>query len=425
MPSLLRFPTPAAFCLQIDGAATVAEVKARAAAVTGVSATRLLIFRDGPVSDAEVLAEDSQLQLAIGESPLEGKHGAGDVPHLASLQGAQIALAERARRMKTAMDLYSKPESRQGLSTATAAFNAQSADSAQKIVRYQPLLENAELEAALIDMERRAEMAESRVKDLEKHLEGARRASSASWVATASRSDQPGVATAQSAAAAPAPAALSAALATLSNGAVAAQFAIDKPAADKPASALTAAARIAHSPPAASCTDSSTGDGSCEGCAGLLAAIRRERAADVDVPSHLAGAVDALRGALHRSLTLLSEDLYRDEVHCVSELLQNAGEHAEAHPLGCLPSGLLCSLSAQLSRGVQTTIRTRQMPSPRGHSTAPMDPWARVCAPSGLATMRRACWPLTFEHCATLEIRANAASSPESGARAVRAAAAF
>mgnify|MGYP005705672447 FL=1 len=40
----------------------------------------------------------------------------------------------------------------------------------------------------------------------------------------------------------------------------------------------------------------------------LLAQIRREKAADIDIPAGEASvALDALRGALHRSLTLLAE----------------------------------------------------------------------------------------------------------------------
>ena len=40
--------------------------------------------------------------------------------------------------------------------------------------------------------------------------------------------------------------------------------------------------------------------------------------------------MDSLRGALHRSLRAPAEDLYRDDVHCISELLQNSDDNMYA-----------------------------------------------------------------------------------------------
>ena len=50
----------------------------------------------------------------------------------------------------------------------------------------------------------------------------------------------------------------------------------------------------------------------------VLEQIRREKGFGIDIPSELTATVEALRGGLRRSLALLSEDLYRDEVHCLS-----------------------------------------------------------------------------------------------------------
>ena len=333
----LLFPTPATFRLHFHGASTGAELKARAAAVTGVSSARLLIFREAPIADDEKLAACSDLFLAIGEttSPCDSV-ASQDVPHLASLHGEQAALAERVRCMKTAMELYSKPESRRGLAVAAAMFKAQSAHAAQEAERDEHGLERIELEAALVDMERRAELAESRVLELERQLDEAKRAVAAALVVATPPIEQPAAATAAPTAATSSPVTLVA------------------PAAPSDGTAAQPAAQPAGG-------DGSGCDGSCESCDSscdsLLAQIRRDNFADVVVPAELAGAVDHVRGALHRSLVLLSEDLYRDDVHCVSELLQNAGW---LHAGPSIPlQNASCAHRSPTPRG-QMTTRTRR-----------------------------------------------------------------
>lgn len=275
---------------------TIGDLKHAAAALSGVPADSLLIFQEGPLDSDERIDAGACYHLAVGRSPPPSSlcpqyASSGTTPHdmpLDSLLASFRALQERVERCQSAQVLGDA-----GADSARRHLNAALADTFDEEARVRSGLEKVELsarvaslEAALTRESRRLHLAEERVASLEQQLVEARRSAVAS-----STPAQPTPHVADDAQAAPPP----------------------PPTAAKAASPLPVVA-------IASASSVAEGDG-------LLARIRRERACDVDIPQALGAAVNALRGALHRSLVLLSEDLYREESHCVSELLQNADDN--------------------------------------------------------------------------------------------------
>ena len=268
----------------------VAEIKAQASSLCNIPAAHLLLFPCAPiVEDQEEPKGGAALHIAIGHAP-DDSALVESVPPLAALLANHRTLVERVNRMRTALALSSEGS----LLQASAQLHESIKQAAANEATLRPALDAAELAMRLRMSERRAATAERRVAELERQLAEARR-------------HMPG----PSAAATRAPAA----------------EATDEPAVAASTTRLSSASDASRG--GATLTTSPAADGRDE-CDEVLAAIRREKAADVDVPPELAGTVAALRGSLHRSLALLSEDLYREDVHAVSELLQNADDNEYA-----------------------------------------------------------------------------------------------
>ena len=291
LPSATPFVLPAS-----SDASTVAELKARASAVCGVPSTHLLIFAASPLADGASVEPYQTLFLAVGaqSTPTAAPSGVSNLdaavqPPILGMYADHRMLIERVRRMKTGLALGEE-------GTEAAELQLRGASSAARNVAASltPRVEVAELQQTLRATERRANEAERRVKELERQLAEAQR----------SLSKRQGTATPTTHMAQP-------------------EAATTPPPSDKPA-ALPAPTAVVREPQ----RPTPSGDDGKD----LIASIRREKASDltVDVPPELTVAVEALRGALHRSLALLSEDLYRDDVHAVSELLQNADDNAYA-----------------------------------------------------------------------------------------------
>ena len=286
-------PTQQPCELPIYEPTTVAEAKAYIGRLSGVPADNLVLFACAPLPSSETIANTDHLYIAIGHEPLPptlqaGSRDAAAAMKLAGLLGHHYRLQSRLSSMRTALALDAESRGaalvvRDGLREGCALARIEEAT-------LRPALEVAELQAALCRAENRAATAERRAKELERQLDEARR------LADSLQQQQQQVAAAAAAAAA---------VVTTAAGA---ELSIEGPAPRAP-----------------------TVVASAEESDALLAQIRKEKAADIDIPAGEASvALDALRGALHRSLTLLAEDLYRDDVHCISELLQNADDNEYA-----------------------------------------------------------------------------------------------
>ena len=291
LPSTTPFILPAA-----PDASTVADLKARASAVCGVPAAHLLVFAASPLSNTATVEPTQTLHLAVGAQPPSTdapswtpRLDAAAQPPLLGMYADHRILVETVRRMQTGLAL-----GEEGTEAAELQLRGASEAAREAAAALMPRVEVAELQQTLRATERRADEASRRVKELERQLAEAQRSLSRQQDAPAltARVAQP------DAAAPPPPS--------------------EKPAA-LPVPAAAVKAQQPSPPSNCDITD-------------LITSIRREKASDltVDVPPELAVAVEALRGALHRSLALLSEDLYRDDVHAVSELLQNADDNAYA-----------------------------------------------------------------------------------------------
>ena len=288
-------PTQQPCELPIYEPTTVAEAKAYIGRLSGVPADNLVLFACAPLPSSETIANTDHLYIAIGHEPLPptlqaGSRDAAAAMKLAGLLGHHYRQQSRLSSMRTALALDAESRGaalvvRDGLREGCALARIEEAT-------LRPALEVAELQAALCRAENRAATAERRAKELERQLDEARRLADS----LQQQQQQQQVAAAAAAAAA---------VVTTAAGA---ELSIEGPAPRAP-----------------------TVVASAEESDALLAQIRKEKAADIDIPAGEASvALDALRGALHRSLTLLAEDLYRDDVHCISELLQNADDNEYA-----------------------------------------------------------------------------------------------
>ena len=289
--------------------ACAADVKARAAALLGMSSASLSLFHGLPVHDDEVLGascDSYSLALNLGSSSTPGTLNldADNSGKLPALFAEQKVCREKLNRIESALALWNTCGA-PGLAVAEGVFKTRRDRDEEAAARLQPVLDANEVKAALRRAEQRAERAERRVRDLETQLADARRAQRESTPAPAAASSPAEGSTRE----ATSPAAGSHAA--------------------TPQSAISARPEKAPSILALPEATSANG-GSTESCRELLIQIRKERAADVDVPAHLTSAMESLRGALHRSLRLLAEDLYRDDVHCISELLQNSDDNTFA-----------------------------------------------------------------------------------------------
>lgn len=291
---------------------TIADVKARVKALTGPGTThissRINIYHGPPIPDTSDLSAYSLdgLKLAI-DAPAEVLHGASSASSsLVGLFAQCRALEEKVERMQAAIRIRDATTCGESSSSAEATFRAKGIAAEAEIERLRPVLDATELETSLRKAESRAERAERRAQELEAQLAEARRSARQPLASDDTNSAPPGQARAPA-----------------------------LPAAEKVATKKGATPK-APSGHREGVTDT---DGK-NGCGALLQQIRLERAADVDVPAHLSGAVEALKAQLHRSLQLLAEDLYRDDVHCISELLQNADDNSYAD--GVEPTWRLC-----------------------------------------------------------------------------------
>ena len=268
---------------------TIADVKARVKALTGPGTThissRINIYHGPPIPDTSDLSAYSLdgLKLAI-DAPAEVLHGASSASSsLVGLFAQCRALEEKVEKCKRPYESETRPCG-ESSSSAEATFRAKGIAAEAEIERLRPVLDATELETSLRKAESRAERAERRAQELEAQLAEARRSARQPLASDDTNSAPPGQARAPA-----------------------------LPAAEKVATKKGATPK-APSGHREGVTDT---DGK-NGCGALLQQIRLERAADVDVPAHLSGAVEALKAQLHRSLQLLAEDLYRDDVHCIS-----------------------------------------------------------------------------------------------------------
>ena len=260
-------PTQQPCELPIYEPTTVAEAKAYIGRLSGVPADNLILFACAPLPSSETIANTDHLYIAIGHEPLPptlqaGSTDAAAAMKLAGLLGHHYRQQSRLSSMRTALALDAESRGaalvvRDGLREGCALARIEEAT-------LRPALEVAELQAALCRAENRAATAERRAKELERQLDEARR------LADSLQQQQQQVAAAAAAAAA---------VVTTAAG-------VEGPAPRAPTAVVASA----------------------EESDALLAQIRKEKAADIDIPAGEASvALDALRGALHRSLTLLAE----------------------------------------------------------------------------------------------------------------------
>ena len=268
-------PTQQPCELPIYEPTTVAEAKAYIGRLSGIAADNLVLFACAPLPSSETIANTDHhlLYVAIGHEPLPptlqaGSTNAAASMNLAGLLGHHYQLQSRLSSIRTALALDAESRAaalvlRDGLREGCALARVEEAT-------LRPALEVAELQAALHRAENRAATAERRAKELERQLDEARR------LADSLQQQQQQVAAAAAAAAA-------AAVVTTAAGA---EPSVEGPAPKAPTAVVASA----------------------EESDALLQQIRREKAADIDIPAGEASvALDALRGALHRSLTLLAE----------------------------------------------------------------------------------------------------------------------
>ena len=268
-------PTQQPCELPIYEPTTVAEAKAYIGRLSGIAADNLVLFACAPLPSSETIANTDHhlLYVAIGHEPLPptlqaGSTNAAASMNLAGLLGHHYQLQSRLSSIRTALALDAESRAaalvlRDGLREGCALARVEEAT-------LRPALEVAELQAALYRAENRAATAERRAKELERQLDEARR------LADSLQQQQQQVAAAAAAAAA-------AAVVTTAAGA---EPSVEGPAPKAPTAVVASA----------------------EESDALLQQIRREKAADIDIPAGEASvALDALRGALHRSLTLLAE----------------------------------------------------------------------------------------------------------------------
>ena len=290
---------------------------------------------------------DSDYQLAIGMAPEFAETSGSSMQHaLLTLYSHHRALLERVMRVQSTLALWSRGrKDTNGLDAADTACGSiqwQSQESMAILTKLQPLLDAVELETARKAAEQRAETAEARVRELERRLADARRlapSTAPTMISTATTAPDARAPASAVAAAKVYPAAVTPDASANATTPIAA--------------AASSAAIAAASPPPSTAAPV---EGESGGCLSLLLEIRRELAADVVVPPHLTGAMASLRGALHRSLALLSEDLYSDDVHAVSELLQNADDNAYA--VGVEPAwSLHCSGNGAAAPGAMAAPR--------------------------------------------------------------------
>ena len=266
-------PTQQPCELPIYEPTTVAEAKAYIGRLSGVAADNLVLFACAPLPSSETIANTNHhlLYIAIGHEPLPptlqaGSTNAAASMNLAGLLGHHYQLQSRLSSIRTALALDA--ESRAAALVLRDSLREGCALARVEEATLRPALEVAELQAALCRAENRAATAERRAKELERQLDEARR------LADSLQQQQQQVAAAAAAAAA---------VVTTAAGA---ELSIEGPAPRAPTAVVA----------------------SVEESDALLAQIRKEKAADIDIPAGEASvALDALRGALHRSLTLLAE----------------------------------------------------------------------------------------------------------------------
>ena len=271
-------PTQQPCELPIYEPTTVAEAKAYIGRLSGVAADNLVLFACAPLPSSETIANTDHhlLYIAIGHEPLPptlqaGSTNAAASMNLAGLLGHHYQLQSRLSSIRTALALDA--ESRAAALALRDSLREGCTLARVEEATLRPALEVAELQAALYRAENRAATAERRAKELERQLDEARR------LADSLQQQQ------QQVAAAAAVAAVAAAAVAVTTAA-GAEPSVEGPVPKAPTTVVASA----------------------EESDALLAQIRREKAADIDIPAGEASvALDALRGALHRSLTLLAE----------------------------------------------------------------------------------------------------------------------
>eukprot|EP00966_Prymnesium_polylepis_P000155 3321-Prymnesium_polylepis.1 len=270
----------------------VRDVKAQVAALTGVPADKQLLFSEAPQPDDTASAAlPPVLHLGLGHaSSALGHASSQQVSRFHQLLSQQAMLEERDRRMQSAVSLWEQA----GSSAAAEAHAAAGCERAEHAaLQWSTTLDRAELCSALDSANRERDEALARVSALERELAEQRAAVQAADTAAQMAVQQPTT-----------------------------QMAV-QPSGEKVATAsVPLDGNVARAMPSGGDKESATA---------LIDAIRREKLLEVpgtSLPPELRGAVGALQGSLHRSLELLAADIYRDDTHCVLELLQNADDNS-------------------------------------------------------------------------------------------------
>ena len=322
-------------------ATTVREYKQLASTLCAIPSSRLLLFATAPLADDTQLLEDGPgvaYHLAVGSA---GRGFPSDIDPASSpsLLADACLIEERVRRMQTSITIHEEVPHGELLGQQLRA-RARRAES--EAGRLSSVMEAAELRGALRRAERARVLAERRVLLLERQLSEAHRyapGAAAFPQAMPTEAPQEPDQSAESRRSV-APTAL---------GSTASQVLAD---------AGREMGEMGDPMP----TEVSIGQGVVEHgsratATAFLLSLRREKSIDVGcLPpehAHLASAIGALSGALQRSLALLAEDIYRDETHAISELVQNADDNAYAD--GVLPTWSLHSAVAADGRRVLWT----------------------------------------------------------------------